>query len=109
LPGNCPLPAGEKFQTTVGKLLTRLRRAAAAHLTGSRLCDLLSPLQPKSGFLPEARHGRPKFLGVEDGANEVRQLISRPLSRPSPTANLVGNWKGDPLDGANAPSSRSPH
>jgi len=32
-----------------------------------------------------------------DGANEVRQLISRPLSRPSPTANLAGNWKGDPL------------
>jgi hypothetical protein len=55
------------------------------------------PLQPKSGFLPEARHGRPKILSNEDGANEARQLVSRPLSRPSPTANLVGNWKGDPL------------
>jgi hypothetical protein len=34
---------------------------------------------------------------IEDGAHEARQLVSRPLSRPSPTANLVGNWKGDPL------------
>jgi hypothetical protein len=25
-------------------------------------------------------------------------LESRPLSRPSPSANLVGVWKGDPLD-----------
>jgi hypothetical protein len=54
-------------------------------------------LQPKSGFLPGAGCGRPKILKVEDGANEARQLVSRPLSRPSPTANLVGNWKGDPL------------
>ena|SRR5271154_6787162 len=30
---------------------------------------------------------------IEDGANEAGQLVSR----PSPTANLVGNWKGDPL------------
>jgi K+-transporting ATPase KdpF subunit len=57
----------------------------------------LFPLQPKSGFLPGARCGRPKILSNEDGANEARQLVSRPLSRPSPTANLVGNWKGDPL------------
>jgi hypothetical protein len=56
-----------------------------------------SPLQPKSGFLPGAGCGRPKILSNEDGANEARQLVSRPLSRPSPTANLVGNWKGDPL------------
>ena len=56
-----------------------------------------SPLQPKSGFLPGAGCGRPKILSNEDGANEVRQLISRPLSRPSPSANLVGTWKGDPL------------
>jgi hypothetical protein len=54
-------------------------------------------LQPKSGFLPEAGRGRPKFLEVEDGANETGQSVSRPLSRPSPTANLAGNWKGDPL------------
>jgi hypothetical protein len=32
-----------------------------------------------------------------DGANETGQPVSRPLSRPSPTANLAGNWKGDPL------------
>ena len=34
---------------------------------------------------------------IEDGANETGQPVSRPLSRPSPTANLAGNWKGDPL------------
>jgi hypothetical protein len=34
---------------------------------------------------------------IEDGANEAGQPASRPLSRPSPTANLAGNWKGDPL------------
>jgi hypothetical protein len=34
---------------------------------------------------------------IEDGANEAGQPVSRPLSRPSPTANLAGNWKGDPL------------
>jgi hypothetical protein len=56
---------------------------------------LLFVLQPKSGFLPEAGRGRPKFRRNSDGANEIRQLISRPLSRPSPTANLAGNWKGD--------------
>jgi hypothetical protein len=30
-------------------------------LTGSGRYGLLWALQPKSGFLPEARHGRPKF------------------------------------------------
>jgi len=34
---------------------------------------------------------------IEDGANEAGQPVSRPLSRPSPSANLAGNWKGDPL------------
>jgi len=34
---------------------------------------------------------------IEDGANGTRQRAPRPLSRPSPTANLAGNWKGDPL------------
>jgi hypothetical protein len=34
---------------------------------------------------------------IGDGANEAGQPVSRPLSRPSPTANLAGNWKGDPL------------
>jgi hypothetical protein len=66
-------------------------------LTNLGNCDLLVALQPKSGFLPEAGHGRPKILKVEDGANETGQPVSRPLSRPSPTANLVGNWKGDSL------------
>jgi hypothetical protein len=37
----------------------------------------------------------PQAIG--DGANEAGQPVSRPLSRPSPTANLAGNWKGDPL------------
>ena len=58
---------------------------------------MLISLLPKSDFLPEAGCGRPRILGNEDEAHEARQLVSRPLSRPSPTANLVGNWKGDPL------------
>src|SRR5213595_607612 len=45
---------------------------------------------------------------VEDGAQEFRQRNSRPLSRPSPSANLVGNWKGDPLGFRSAKSPRSP-
>jgi hypothetical protein len=60
--------------------------------------DFLLPLQPKFDFLPEAGRGRPKLLKViEDGANETGQPVSRPLSRPSPTANLAGIWKGEPL------------
>lgn len=34
---------------------------------------------------------------IRDGANGNRQLFPRPLSRPSPSANLVGDWKGGPL------------
>jgi hypothetical protein len=59
--------------------------------------DFLLPLQPKSGFLPEAGCGRTKIRRNSDGANEAGQLVSRPLSRPSPTANLAGIWKGEPL------------
>jgi len=60
--------------------------------------DFLLPLQPKSGFLPETGRGRPKLLKlIEDGANEAGQPVSRPLSRPSPSANLAGIWKGEPL------------
>jgi len=72
--------------------------AFVGSLTKRNKDDFLLPLQPKSGFLPEAGRGRPKLLKViEDGANEAGQPVSRPLSRPSPTANLAGNWKGDPL------------
>jgi hypothetical protein len=67
-------------------------------LTPSAGYDLLFALQPKPGFLPEAGRGRPKFLKIEDGANGAGQPVSRPLSRPSPTANLAGSWKGDPLE-----------
>lgn len=35
-------------------------------------CVLVCPLQPKSGFLPEAECGRPKNPQVEDGANGSR-------------------------------------
>src|SRR5436190_3511586 len=45
---------------------------------------------------------------VEDGAQEFRQRNSRPLSRPSPSANLAGIWKGDPLGFRAAKSPRSP-
>jgi hypothetical protein len=86
----------------------RFSEVFARNLTNGGDSVLVIPLQPKSGFLPGAGCGRPKILSDEDGANEARQLVSRPLSRPSPTANLVGNWKGDPLDFACAKSSRSP-
>src|SRR5438876_8081660 len=35
--------------------------------------------------------------GNGDGANGGGEPLPRPLLRPSPSANLVGNWKGDPL------------
>jgi len=35
---------------------------------------------------------------IEDGANEAGKPVSRPLSRPSPAANLAGIWEGDPLN-----------
>src|SRR5881409_1631977 len=35
--------------------------------------------------------------GIRDGANGSGEPLPRPLLRPSPSANLVGNWKGDPL------------
>src|SRR5438445_9280809 len=35
--------------------------------------------------------------GFGDGANGGGKPLPRPLLRPSPSANLVGNWKGDPL------------
>src|SRR6266568_6035893 len=35
--------------------------------------------------------------GNGDGANGSGEPLPRPLLRPSPSANLVGNWKGDPL------------
>jgi hypothetical protein len=50
--------------------------------------SLASFLKPDAG---DPNSGKP------DGANEAGQPVSRPLSRPSPTANLAGNWKGDPL------------
>jgi hypothetical protein len=72
--------------------------AFVGDLTKRNKDDFLLPLQPKSGFLPEAGRGRPKLLKlIEDGANEAGQPVSRPLSRPSPTANLAGIWKGEPL------------
>jgi hypothetical protein len=74
------------------------RAALVGDLTKRDRDDFLLSLQPKSGFLPEAGRGRPKLLKViEDGANEAGQPVSRPLSRPSPSANLAGIWKGEPL------------
>src|SRR2546423_14709565 len=35
--------------------------------------------------------------GIPDGANGSGEPLPRPLLRPSPSANLVGDWKGDPL------------
>src|SRR6266545_1491158 len=41
--------------------------------------------------------GTQKPGGTRDGANGGGEPQPRPLLRPSPSANLVGNWKGDPL------------
>src|SRR4051794_34449529 len=52
---------------------------------------------------------RPAFLRTDagdpntvpnrtDGAKETGQPASRSLPGPSPTANLAGKWKGDPLE-----------
>src|SRR5690242_10738769 len=70
----------------------------AANLTENEAYDLLRALQPKFVLLPQGGCGGPKFPGNWDGANEAGQPVSRPLSRPSPSANLVGSWKGDPLE-----------
>jgi hypothetical protein len=66
-------------------------------LTTFEGCDLLCPLQPKSGFLPEAGCGRPKLLKLRTGRRDSGNGVTGPLSRPSPTANLAGIWKGEPL------------
>src|SRR5665213_2654975 len=77
-----------------------------AKLTSRSGCGSLPSLQPKSGlFSPGRMRETQNPQAIEDGANEVRQLISRPLSRPSPSANLAGNWKGDPLETRRAPCS----
>src|SRR5262245_39913531 len=34
---------------------------------------------------------------IPDGANGSGEPLPRPLLRPSPSANLVGTWKGDRL------------
>src|SRR5581483_2244043 len=39
----------------------------------------------------------PRNEGSGDGAQGRGQPWPRSLPRPSPSANLVGNWKGDPL------------
>src|SRR5438093_8859911 len=44
----------------------------------------------------------------EDGANGAGQPVPRPLSRPSPSANLVGIWKGDPLGPPCARATQDP-
>src|SRR5213079_464908 len=46
--------------------------------------------------------------GIPDGANGSGEPLPRPLLRPSPSANLVGNWKGDPLGFRAAESPWSP-
>src|SRR5580658_6701290 len=71
------------------------RDASALKLTKPDACDLLMPLQPNSSFLPEAGCGGTKFPSDWDGANVAGRPVARPLSRPSPSANLVGNWKGE--------------
>ena len=60
--------------------------------------DSLHP-PPKSGLIPEAGCGRPNFLGTPRmGRRDFGNEEPRPLSRPSPSANLVGHWKGNPLE-----------
>ena len=101
-PGAKIFPARGRAETVLGapqrgKLYHYHYRFFGRFDKRGRLWCSFRQLQPKSGFLPEAGRGRPKLLEVEDGAYETGQPVSRPLSRPSPTANLAGNWKGDPL------------
>jgi hypothetical protein len=59
----------------------------------------LTPIVAAEVWLPSWSRARETQnpQAIEDGAHEAGPPVSRPLSRPSPTANLVGNWKGDPL------------
>jgi len=45
----------------------------------------------------QAGTGEPNPRETGDGANAGGKPPSRSLSGPSPSANLVGIWKGDPL------------
>ena len=56
-------------------------------------------VQPKLALLPGGQRGGPKFLGcrIRGRGERPRVTVARSLSRPSPSANLVGIWKGDPL------------
>jgi len=54
-------------------------------LTKRGAFDLLHLLQPKSARLRAGRCGRPKFL-KQLRPGRTKQPVSRPLSRPSPTA-----------------------
>lgn len=60
--------------------------------------------QPNRGLLPEAASGEPNVRATGPGRT-VRS--PGPLSRPSPSANLAGMGKGDPL-GARVRHPRSP-
>src|SRR6185503_2081678 len=67
-------------------------------LTGLTHRGSVRAAQPKLPSLPWRRRGGTK-LPVQTGAGRRTpgNRRSRSLSRPSPSANLVGNWKGGPL------------
>jgi hypothetical protein len=53
--------------------------------------------------LPSCKPARGNQIpGNRDGANDGGEPPERSLSGPSPSANLVGIWKGDPLVPAGA-------
>ena len=74
----------------------------SGRLTGRLFCALLGQ-QPKLRFLPEAQRGGPKSSRWNVGTGRMAPAAPRPLSRPSPSANLVGIWKGNPPGAPFAP------
>src|SRR5258706_14849074 len=54
-------------------------------------------MQPKLARLPASQCGGTNPWETGDGAYGGGEPSSRSLSGPSPSANLVGIWKGDPL------------
>ena len=50
--------------------------------------------QPKLTWRSTWQYGGPN-ASADAGAGANSEVPLRPLSRPSPSANLVGNWKGD--------------
>jgi hypothetical protein len=73
-------------------------RFASVGFDISRIIYEACPVSSLSWFaFLQAGAGEPNPRETGDGANFGGEPPSRSLSGPSPSANLVGIWKGDPL------------